>query len=255
MMGAMPGDLQVETRYRVEDDRRLPFLSARFPPHSVALSSAAVGGGYGPRDWVINAQVPLGYARTDLVAHIDELRELAGLPATDGVGLLTGAYVDRATTAREAGVHVVSTVGISEPEWAASRTPIARAAPRPGTINIVAWVPVALSAGALANAIITITEAKTQAMVEAGIVRLRPILMTAFSTVAGIVPIAIGFGAGAESRRPMGIAVVGGMMTSTFLTLLIIPVVYTVFSDLAERLRRKPHVLPQPANMEEVPAK
>lgn len=168
MMGAMPGDLQVETRYRVEDDRRLPFLLARFPPHSVALSSAAVGGGYGPRDWVINAQVPLGYARTDLVAHIDELRELAGLPATDGVGLLTGAYVDRATTAREAGVHVVSTVGISEPEWAASRTPIARAAPTPGTINIVAWVPVALSAGALANAIITITEAKTQAMVEAG---------------------------------------------------------------------------------------
>lgn len=70
------------------------------------------------------------------------------------------------------------------------------------------------------------------AMVEAGVVRLRPILMTAFSTVAGIIPIAIGFGAGAESRRPMGIAVIGGMMTSTFLTLLIIPVVYTLFSDL-----------------------
>jgi HAE1 family hydrophobic/amphiphilic exporter-1 len=71
------------------------------------------------------------------------------------------------------------------------------------------------------------------AMVEAGIVRLRPILMTAFSTIAGILPIAIGFGAGAESRRPMGVAVVGGMLTSTFLTLVIIPVVYTAFSDLA----------------------
>ena len=57
--------------------------------------------------------------------------------------------------------------------------------------------------------------------------------MTAFSTIAGILPIAIGFGAGAESRRPMGVAVVGGMLTSTFLTLVIIPVVYTVFSDLA----------------------
>ncbi|MBL9172526.1 MAG: efflux RND transporter permease subunit, partial [Verrucomicrobiales bacterium] len=56
---------------------------------------------------------------------------------------------------------------------------------------------------------------------------------TAFSTVAGILPIAIGFGAGAESRRPMGVAVVGGMLTSTFLTLFVIPVVYTLFSDLS----------------------
>jgi len=77
------------------------------------------------------------------------------------------------------------------------------------------------------------------AMMQAGVVRLRPILMTAFSTIAGILPIAIGFGAGAESRRPMGIAVVGGMATSTFLTLLIIPVVYTMFSDLAARFSRK----------------
>ena len=78
------------------------------------------------------------------------------------------------------------------------------------------------------------------AMVQAGIVRLRPILMTAFSTIAGILPIAIGFGAGAESRRPMGVAVVGGMLTSTFLTLLVIPVVYTLFNDLAQWLRRAP---------------
>ncbi len=80
-----------------------------------------------------------------------------------------------------------------------------------------------------------------EAMVRAGLVRLRPILMTSFSTIAGILPIAIGFGAGAESRRPMGVAVVGGMITSTFLTLFIIPVVYTVFSDFSDRvLRRKP---------------
>ena len=74
-----------------------------------------------------------------------------------------------------------------------------------------------------------------EAMIEAGRVRLRPILMTAFSTIAGILPIAIGFGAGAESRRPMGVAVVGGMLTSTFLTLVVIPVVYVVFSELAAR--------------------
>jgi multidrug efflux pump len=78
------------------------------------------------------------------------------------------------------------------------------------------------------------------AMIDAGRVRLRPILMTAFSTIAGILPIAIGFGAGAESRRPMGVAVVGGMLTGTFLTLVIIPIVYTTFSDLVEKLGFKP---------------
>src|SRR5437870_13867169 len=78
-----------------------------------------------------------------------------------------------------------------------------------------------------------------EAMIQAGRVRLRPILMTPFSTIAGILPIAIGFGAGAESRRPMGVAVVGGMLTSTFLTLVIIPVIYTWFSDLAAWVKRK----------------
>jgi multidrug efflux pump len=78
-----------------------------------------------------------------------------------------------------------------------------------------------------------------EAMLDAGLVRLRPILMTACSTIAGILPIAIGFGAGAESRRPMGIVVVGGMLTSTFLTLFVIPMVYTMFSDLSARVSRK----------------
>jgi multidrug efflux pump subunit AcrB len=83
-----------------------------------------------------------------------------------------------------------------------------------------------------------------EAMQQAGLVRLRPILMTTVSTIAGILPIAIGFGAGAESRRPMGMAVVGGMITSTFLTLFIIPVVYTLFSDLSSRVLRRPAVAP-----------
>lgn len=92
------------------------------------------------------------------------------------------------------------------------------------------------------------------AMVQAGVVRLRPILMTAFSTLAGILPIAVGFGAGAESRRPMGVAVIGGLLTSTFLTLFVVPVVYTVFSDIGARLSRKPIREPAPA-LEQLPAK
>jgi HAE1 family hydrophobic/amphiphilic exporter-1 len=54
--------------------------------------------------------------------------------------------------------------------------------------------------------------------------------MTSFATIFGVLPIAIGLGAGAESRRPLGIAVVGGMLFSTFLTLVLVPVVYTLLS-------------------------
>ena len=78
-----------------------------------------------------------------------------------------------------------------------------------------------------------------EAVSQAAEIRLRPILMTSFATVFGILPIAIGFGAGAESRRPLGIAVVGGLIFSTFLTLLLVPAVYTLLarfskSDAAE---------------------
>ncbi|OGU42184.1 MAG: multidrug transporter AcrB [Ignavibacteria bacterium RIFOXYB2_FULL_35_12] len=68
------------------------------------------------------------------------------------------------------------------------------------------------------------------AVVNAATIRLRPILMTSFATIFGILPIAIGLGAGAESRRPLGLAVVGGMLFSTFLTLVIIPIVYTLLA-------------------------
>ncbi len=72
-----------------------------------------------------------------------------------------------------------------------------------------------------------------------GKIRLRPILMTTFSTIAGILPIAIGFGAGAESRRPLGVVAIGGLITSTIFTLLIVPVVYTLFSDFTQKIRNR----------------
>jgi len=73
-----------------------------------------------------------------------------------------------------------------------------------------------------------------EAVVNSSIIRLRPILMTSFATIFGILPIAIGLGAGAESRRPLGLAVVGGMFFSTFLTLLIVPVVYTLLARFTD---------------------
>ncbi|MGE5175426.1 MAG: efflux RND transporter permease subunit [Hyphomicrobiales bacterium] len=73
-----------------------------------------------------------------------------------------------------------------------------------------------------------------EGVAEAAKIRLRPILMTSLATVFGILPIAIGLGAGAESRRPLGIAVVGGMLFSTFLTLVLVPVVYTFLAGLTK---------------------
>ncbi len=69
-----------------------------------------------------------------------------------------------------------------------------------------------------------------EAVVQAATIRLRPILMTSFATIFGVLPIAIGLGAGAESRRPLGLAVVGGLLFSTFLTLVIVPTVYTLLA-------------------------
>jgi adenosylcobinamide amidohydrolase len=159
--------MKVETCRRTEDGRTLPYLVATLPPGAVVLSSAPVGGGFGDRSWIINAQVPLGYDRTDLDAHIDELRLHAGLDDSSGIGMLTGASVEHFTTSTDRGVHVLSTVGVSEPEWAATRGPTR--ASHAGTINTVAWVPVALSAAAMVNAVITVTEAKAQALNEAGL--------------------------------------------------------------------------------------
>lgn len=76
------------------------------------------------------------------------------------------------------------------------------------------------------------------AIVEASLVRLRPIMMTTLSTIFATVPIAIGFGAGGEARRPLGIAVIGGMVFSQFLTLYITPTFYVSMARLEAVLRR-----------------
>ncbi|MCL4147282.1 UNVERIFIED_CONTAM: hypothetical protein GTU68_049046 [Idotea baltica] len=72
---------------------------------------------------------------------------------------------------------------------------------------------------------------KLDAIIEASTARFRPILMTSFSTVLGVLPIALALGEGAGSRVSMGIAVIGGMVFSTFLTLLVIPAMYVYISE------------------------
>jgi multidrug efflux pump subunit AcrB len=71
-----------------------------------------------------------------------------------------------------------------------------------------------------------------KATLESGVARLRPIIMTTIAMVAGMVPIALGIGAGSQTRSPMAIAVIGGLMTSTLLTLVVIPVIFTYMDGL-----------------------
>jgi hydrophobe/amphiphile efflux-1 (HAE1) family protein len=66
-----------------------------------------------------------------------------------------------------------------------------------------------------------------QSVLDSGVARLRPILMTTIAMIAGMVPIALGIGAGSEARSPMAIAVIGGLITSTLLTLVVVPVIFT----------------------------
>ena len=76
-----------------------------------------------------------------------------------------------------------------------------------------------------------------EAIQEAARSRFRPILMTAIATIAGILPIALGHGAGGETRAPLGIAVVGGMFFSTLLTIFVVPATYLTIETL--RLRER----------------
>ena len=76
------------------------------------------------------------------------------------------------------------------------------------------------------------------AVVEAGVSRLRPILMTSLSTIAGMLPIALELGADGETRSPMAIAVIGGFTTSTLLTLVVVPVIFTYINNFWLRLRQ-----------------
>jgi HAE1 family hydrophobic/amphiphilic exporter-1 len=106
------------------------------------------------------------------------------------------------------------------------------------TINIVALIGVIMLAGIVVNNAIVLVDLinqlraqgkeRLEAILEAGAARLRPILMTSLTTALGLLPMAVGFGEGAEVRAPMAITVIGGLLVSTFLTLVVIPVVYSL---------------------------
>jgi HAE1 family hydrophobic/amphiphilic exporter-1 len=91
---------------------------------------------------------------------------------------------------------------------------------------------------------------RDEAVLTAGPTRLRPILMTTSAAVLGMLPLAIGIGKGSETQAPMATAVIGGLLTSTMLTLFVVPTVYTIFDDLARWLRRDRRDLAPPVMVE-----
>ncbi|MEB3311713.1 MAG: efflux RND transporter permease subunit [Snowella sp.] len=78
-----------------------------------------------------------------------------------------------------------------------------------------------------------------EALIETGTVRLRPIIMTTASTILGMLPLALGLGAGAELRQPMAVAIIGGLLTSSLLSLIVVPVLYSLLEDVWAKRRLK----------------
>jgi HAE1 family hydrophobic/amphiphilic exporter-1 len=116
------------------------------------------------------------------------------------------------------------------------------------TLNIMSMIGVILLMGLVTkNAILLVDFANVQrregrarrdALIIAARVRLRPILMTTLAMIFGMLPLAFEIGSGAEFRAPMARAVIGGLITSTLLTLIVVPVVYTYLEDLGDRFVR-----------------
>jgi len=114
------------------------------------------------------------------------------------------------------------------------------------TINIMSLIGLIMLMGLVTkNAILLVDFAQVlrsrgierrEAIITAGRTRLRPIMMTTVAMIFGMLPLALGMGKGAEFRAPMARAVIGGLITSTFLTLLVVPVMYSWLDDLAGRL-------------------
>ena len=117
------------------------------------------------------------------------------------------------------------------------------------SLNVLSYIGIIMLVGIVVNNSIVLIDyinqlrqkgmERKEAIILGGKTRLRPILMTMFTTVLALVPMAIGIGEGAELRAPMAITIIGGLSSSTFLSLIIVPIFYTFLDDLSQKITRK----------------
>jgi HAE1 family hydrophobic/amphiphilic exporter-1 len=264
--------LAPEARQRVSDLEVLPLVVGVTPygrPVTLPVGQVArVRQGLGPaqidhlnRDKVINVQANVeGRPLSDVVSAIDaRLKKEVQIPpgwiiSEGGEARDTGEVFGRIFVALATAVMLMYLILVVQ--FGSFLDPIAILVSLPlsligvvlallathDTLNIMSLIGVILLMGIVAkNAILLIDFAKwarargaplREALIEAGRIRLRPIMMTTVALIAGMIPVAIGHGEGADFRSPLGRAVIGGVITSTFLTLLVIPTVYEILDDL-----------------------
>ena len=200
----------------------------------------------------------------------DAMKIARSLNYPPGYGLeLAGASRDQQEVFREMGIALVSGIAlmylILVMQFGSFTAPLAVMLSLPlsligvvlallmtgGTLNLMSFIGVIMLMGLVAkNAILLLDAARVseaegmdreEALMAAGRKRLRPILMTTFALIAGMLPVAIGVGEGGEFYRPMAVAIIGGTITSTILTLLVIPSFYDSIETSRDRAIAKFH--------------
>ncbi|MEX2271064.1 MAG: efflux RND transporter permease subunit [Vicinamibacterales bacterium] len=266
--------LAPEARRRVTDLESLPLVvrDQQGQPVSLPLGQvASITPSLGParidhldRDRVVSVQANTqGRALTDVLRDIDA--KLTSIPFPPGYSMRQGGESE---DQQEVFGRILAAMGLAlmlmyfvlVVQFGSFLDPIAILVSLPlsligvmlallmtgSTLNIMSMIGIILLMGIVAkNAILLIDFAKWaeekgtprhEAIIEAGRARLRPILMTTFALIAGMMPVAIGAGEGADFRAPMGRAIIGGVITSTLLTLLVIPTVYDILSGARDRM-------------------
>ena len=274
--------LNPEARQRAADLRQLP-LVVMTPegPRTIPLDQVAtIEPSLGPakidhldRDRVINVEAntqgrSLGEVMADIQARLDNLQLPPGVSITQG-GEVESQQEVFGRIFSALGIAVLLMYLILVMQFGSFLDPLAIMLSLPlslvgvmlalsmtaNTINIMSLIAVILLCGIVAkNAILLIDFAKwarekqglplREALIEAGAIRLRPILMTTFALIAGMLPVAFGSGEGAQFRAPLGIAVIGGVITSTVLTLVVIPTFYEILDDWRSAIARRLGIRP-----------
>ncbi len=268
--------LAPEARSRVTDLESIPLIVRDLQGQPVTLplgQVASITPSLGPaqidhldRDRVVSVQANTqGRPLTEVLADIDV--KLASMPFPPGYSLRQGGETE---DQQEVFGRILAAMGLAlmlmyfvlVVQFGSFLDPIAILVSLPlsligvmlallftgSTLNIMSMIGIILLMGIVAkNAILLIDFAKwseekgmprREAIIEAGRARLRPILMTTFALIAGMIPVALGSGEGADFRAPMGRAIIGGVITSTLLTLLVIPTVYDILCGFRERMGR-----------------